>query len=175
LERDIKQNIKEAVKDGIDDYFSNKGWRFNLFTIPQVVWLIQIHFFMLNSMLFYFNAMYGENEDIVDQFPEEVTIYNEMIHHYLEEWIPFIGFLSVCLLVSGLLISVLSILPFVSKYGIIQTYAGYGFNSFLWFFLIYITYRIYDWSVMLFPLSFWITFMMVGLWQKLIEFINRKF
>ncbi|MBY6836266.1 hypothetical protein [Clostridium botulinum] len=132
IEDDVMDTGKEFVKNTI------KG--LNIFTVFHVVWLIEIYYLGLNSLL--------NNETIKQAFeivklPVLVERYNNLILGYFKEWNYFIFLLSAGLFICGFAFSFIKTIPGLSYYNIIYRYCSQGGYISGWLFLIYLSYIAY--------------------------------
>lgn len=85
--------------------------------------------------------------------PKSVIEYNQIILEYLSEYNTFALYLSVSIFACGICMEFLTALPILSRYRLVQSYAGYGLRCGLWIFLIWAIYKIYTYSRVIFMFS----------------------
>lgn len=168
-EEELIKNISSGVQQGMKSYFTEHLKKLNLFILPQIIWLLELYFLMLNALLkAYDNFNFPE---ITTSLPTLIVEYNKMILKLMDEWIPFVGILGVGLLLSSFFICHICVISKIGQYNIIRRYSSYGMFIFGWFILIFLTHFIYNWLQSLFPLAF--VFLIVIVYLE--AFINKIF
>lgn len=157
----------------IDTYLEKRIRLFNIYTLPQVAWIIELYYLMLNSLLVNASAL-GIKEVSIYSFPPQVNEYNLLIHQYLMQWAVFIQFLALGLLVSGFIISLVRAIPVLSDYKVISIYSKYGITSCMWFFLLGFTYNLYSYSPRLFPVSIFLVIFFIVSLKSVVKIIIEK-
>lgn len=175
-EKDLELMIKKALKDVLAEHFNEGKKEFTVFTIPQVVWIIELYYLFINCIYNYAQTAYVRSEfgDFVSGISKEVIQANEYIMDLFVTWMPFVNFATFSLFVSGVLISLVSIIPYVRRYSIIRLYSSYGVHTFFWFGLISLTYNLYELSYIWFPITFLICIILIIEWEQLWKYIKQK-
>lgn len=135
-----KLKIEDGVMDTGKEVVKNTLKGLNIFTIFHVVWLIEIYYLGLNSLLN--NGVIKKELQIID-LPVLAEQYNNIILRYFKEWNSFIFLLAVGLLICGFAFSLIKIIPGISDYIIIYRYCSIGGYISGWLFLIYFSYIAY--------------------------------
>ncbi|MFD2046033.1 hypothetical protein ACFSTA_12415 [Ornithinibacillus salinisoli] len=117
--------------------------KLNIYLIPQYSWLILLYYLMINAFYKIFIFFEKGNSEITLVLPEKVTSINVSILNILNEWNPFLLFLSITLFLSGIAIAGIYYLPILKSYkfsyrGAIGIYLG------SWLFLIVTTIWLFD-------------------------------
>ncbi|WP_102707336.1 hypothetical protein [Terribacillus saccharophilus] len=146
--------------------FSNelltRARKLNLYVLPQYVWLILLYYLMINSLY----NLFASTLESYPKIPQEVLIFNNVLMGYIEEWSPFLWFLSISLIISGILIAFIRYLPVLSSYNF--SYRGdIGIYLGSWILLISITIYLYEnfgsWFHVVIPLCYFV----IGIWEKI--------
>lgn len=135
-----KLKIEDGVMDTSKEFIKNTIKGLNIFTVFQVIWLIEIYYLGLNSLL--------NNETIKQAFqitklPVLAEQYNNVILGYFNEWNNFVLILSAGVFICGFVFSVIKTIPWLSDYNIIYMYCSQGGYIGGWLFLIYLSYIAY--------------------------------
>lgn len=133
------------MSDGLVDENLNKISeeilkKLNLYTILQVIWLIEMYYLGINSI---YGILVKSNTAYQFKIPSLILKYNELVLKYFNEFSDFILFLSVALLICGFSIIFIRFIPKLSDYNLLYQYSGYGFTAGIWLLLIYATYKLY--------------------------------
>jgi hypothetical protein len=125
--------------------FTNIISKLNLYVIPQFLWLMILYYLMINVFYNYYLFILKElNIHNKGYLPNEVIELNTKIMYEIKIWLPFILFLGIALLLSGLLIALIKYLPIIKNYEF--SYHG-DFGLFVggWLILICLTIKLYQW------------------------------
>ncbi|KNZ68289.1 hypothetical protein Tfer_3156 [Thermincola ferriacetica] len=146
----------------------------NLFTVPQAIWLIELYYLMLNSFLLFLKSISGL-DNIISHFPKQIFHFNSLILGYFQDWSSFVFFLSVGLFLSGIIISMVTTFPYISNYKMVIIYSGYGVTASIWLFLIWLTYKVFNYSYTLYPLIIIFLFYLFLARDQMLKIIKKKF
>lgn len=126
----------------IENELLTRARKLNIYLIPQYAWLILLYYLMLNCFYNLFDK-FIEHNNLNFELPAEVLSLNLKMMDLIEKWIPFFLFLSIALILSGIIIAAIRYLPFIGSYKL--SYHGMiGFDVGPWLFLMVITYYIFQ-------------------------------
>lgn len=131
-ENEIKKNISQSG--------ANLIGKLNLHTIFHALWLIELYYLGINSLL---NIVLNYDFTFIEIVPNEVQQYNSIIMSYFEQYIYFIIFSAVGLLLCGTAFVFISRIPLLCNYQLIRDYSSYGVTSGLWLLALCTTYQLY--------------------------------
>ncbi|WP_346244182.1 hypothetical protein MKZ19_07435 [Shouchella clausii] len=147
---------------------ANRVRKLNIYLIPQYLWLILLYYLTLNALYKIYDDgddPFKNNSDSTIDFPNEILLFNETIMTTIEKWTPFLWFLAIALIFSGLLITFIKFLPVISSYKI-SDHCDIGIYLGFWVLLIAITIYLFNFLGYFFPLTIPICFLLTGLWQS---------
>lgn len=165
--------VADGVKNGIKGYVTERIKLLNPFTLPQLIWMVELYYLMLNSLLLIIEKE-PNIKTIISGFPKEFFMYNKLINQYLLEWSTPVAFLGVGLLFSGIIISMVNKFPYVSDFKIVNTYSNYGVSACVWMILIWLTYRLFLLFSAWFPIVIVVLFYIFIVWEQAKEGIQNK-
>ncbi|MCR8655845.1 hypothetical protein [Paenibacillus endoradicis] len=167
---------QEVIKI-LDDYFTGKFKQLNLYVLPQFMWLILLYYLMLNSFVSIIdksNLLQNIGlKPILTYFPEIIIEKNELILQFLTDWCPFIIFLSIGLLLCGVILILLKEIIVIGEYKVIWNHSSYGISAFLWYSLIGITIYFYELMQAWFPLYVIVAYTLSKSFEIVKEKINK--
>lgn len=170
-------NEKDILK-ALDSFFSDKLKKLNLYILPQFIWLIELYYLLLNSLIQIVDKtkFYAEFnlKPISHYIPEVVAEKNLLIMKYLNEWNTFIFLFSFGMLICGILLTLLRGISVVKNYNIIFRHSSYGMDVFLWIFLIAVTFWFYEKLNYWFPFIIIIPYLWTKIWEKIKESLERR-
>lgn len=131
----------------LGDYIKNTFSKLNEYKILQLIWVIAIYYFVLNSIF-----------DFIERFVEKTVIitlkqsnagnileYNKIIINFLQEYeVEWIVLTILIFLTSIIVITVADTL--FEDYIFIRSCSRYGGNLSKWSLIIYVTYKLYIFS-----------------------------
>lgn len=122
------------------DYIKNIFSKLNQYTVLQLLWVIAIYYFVMNSLLDF--ALTIDSETIDISRINGILEYNESILSFLRKYeVIWIGFTTLLFLASIIVIMVTHVL--FEDYIFIRSCSRYGGDLSAWSLLIYGTYKLY--------------------------------
>ncbi|HBN06769.1 MAG TPA: hypothetical protein DD434_13435 [Bacteroidales bacterium] len=122
------------------DYIKNIFSKLNQYTVLQLLWVIAIYYFVMNSLLDF--ALTIDSETIDISRINRILEYNESILSFLRKYeVIWIGFTTLLFLASIIVILVTHVL--FEDYIFIRSCSRYGGDLSVWSLLIYGTYKLY--------------------------------
>lgn len=175
----MENSIEELGTKKTKSFFNKQIKNINLFTVFQVIWVIEVYYLMINSLLNLMRFLQTSTlYNILNEIPDKALEYNNLIIQYFDEWSFFAILLGIACFISGGIIGGIKYLPKIGDYTIIKVYADYGLYSGGWLLLIGSTYLLYNLNSKIFFLSFILMMIVVITLSKVIkdmrEWLNDK-
>lgn len=144
--------------------------KLNLFTLLQVIWLIEIYYLGINVSI---NILGGLK--VFDfKIPAQVIYYNEKILGYLDNYKSLVSVLVVAFFMCGVAGVFVRRIEILSKNKLINIYADFGVYCGIWLAIIWATYSAYEvtgYYFLTLPAIIWGIF---EIKEKAIEWLNNK-
>ncbi|MGF7401179.1 MULTISPECIES: hypothetical protein [Clostridia] len=124
----------------LTDYIKNTFSKLNQYTILQLLWVIAIYYFVLNSLLDFASTIDDMTFNITSI--KEILEYNQSILDFLQKyeivWIE----LTILIFFASIIVILVTHIIF-EDYIFIRSCSRYGGNLSLWSLMIYGTYKLY--------------------------------
>lgn len=137
-------------------YVTNLLNELNLYVLPQYLWLVITYYLTINVTYEYFLHIFRDEKEVIEKIPSEVLNINQVIMSEIDKWLPFVWFLAIAFLFSGICIGLIQHIPFLSKKRV-SIHGDYGLTLGIWLLLIAFTIEIYHFSGKFFPLFLLVT------------------
>ena len=111
----------------------------NIFTIFQILWIIEINYLGLNAIMNFVNKRNIFNIIL----PNEIEKYNNIILNIFNKYSQFIFCLSIGLMLCGACFTFIKRINIIKDYKNVIMYIDFGWEIGIWLLFIYITYYIY--------------------------------
>jgi hypothetical protein len=164
------------MSDIITDIVKSIFEKLNIYKILYVFWLIEIYYFMANSIdycIVKFMSWFGING--IFCLPQEAINYNQIILDKIKIWAIVIFYLGIILFISGIIISLLKVIPVIGESDIFISYSDYGLFIGLELILVYGTYWIFQFSNLVFIFLIPVTVIIIKLFKKVYNSILDKY
>ena len=145
-ENDIRDTIEETVNNCMKKYFKNGTKKLNLYTILQVMWMIELYYLGTNAIYEFLveNPKINKDFNIATIYlPKEIETYNNLIKEYFSSWSSFVIFFAIAMIICGICFAFIRLIPVLGDYRLIYSYSSYGIVVGGWLILIYCTYYLY--------------------------------
>ncbi|GAB1807647.1 hypothetical protein [Priestia megaterium] len=149
---------------------ANQIKKFNLYALPQFLWLVLLYYLMINVFFQYFQILFKEDVSI----PFKVIDFNNLIIDTIDKWLPFTWLLGIAFFLSGILISLIKFFPYVESHKV-SDHGDYGIFLGVWILLIASTYSLYNILGLYFPIAVPLVPIIKYLWDKAWEKLNKKY
>ncbi|MGZ0879049.1 hypothetical protein ACWZQY_024085 [Priestia megaterium] len=149
---------------------ANQVKKFNLYVLPQFLWLVLLYYLMINVFFQYFQVLFKEDVSI----PFKVIDFNNLIIDTIDKWLPFTWLLGIAFFLSGIFISLIKFFPYVESHKV-SDYGDYGIFLGVWILLIASTYSLYNILGLYFPIAVPLVPIIKYLWDKVWEKLNKKY
>lgn len=158
LKTEVVKNIANQIK------------KFNLYALPQFLWLALLYYLMINVFFQYFQILFKEDVSI----PFKVINFNNLIIDTIDKWLPFTWLLSIAFFLSGILISLIKFFPYIDSYKV-SDHGDYGIFLGVWISLIAFACTLYNKLGLYFPIVVPLVPTIKYIWDKAIKKSNKKY
>jgi len=158
LQTEVVKNIANQVK------------KFNLYALPQFLWLAILYYLMINVFFQYFQILFKEDVSI----PFKVINFNNLIIDTIDKWLPFTWLLGIAFFLSGILISLIKFFPYIDSYKV-SDHGDYGIFLGVWISLIAFACTLYNKLGLYFPIMVPLVPTIKYIWDKTIKKSNKKY
>lgn len=169
-----QDELATTIAEKVVKLLSDKIKKLNLFTFPQIIWITELYYLMINSIKDVIILLASDSSELYSFMPNEVEMYNNLVLQYMEHWMPMVIFLAVSMLISSAIICLARFVPYISSYKSIWTYTSYGFDVFIWLLLISTSFYLYTWLKVWFPVVVFFTFVIIIYLEQLVYHIKSK-
>lgn len=131
-------------KDAASKFLKKAIGFFNVFTVLQVSWMIELYYLGLNSVIHFFEFLINHNATGFNIPISPLIIeYNTIVLKYFSDYSMTVIIICIALFVCAFSFSFVKYIPILSDYNLLLQYVDYGFYCSGWLFLIWFTYKLF--------------------------------
>lgn len=149
----------------MDTFFGSLLKKLKIFQLLQFAWIIELYFFAYMSIIGFL-----KKNSIVYLCPPKLEYCLETLLSYFEKYNSYILLVSIILFFCGMCMMFFKDIIWIKEYESVNIYCDMGVEVGIWFFLIYITYKIY----ILLDVLFLFTPLLVWLIYKLVKYLIEE-
>ncbi|UXH44446.1 hypothetical protein N5C46_22990 [Rossellomorea vietnamensis] len=140
---------------------SNEVKKINLYSLPQYTWLVLLYYLSINAIWNWVQVI----DSKVDIMPKQVIDLNNIIFITLKTWVPFVLFLGIAFLISGICLGVIKFLPFLEDERF-SWHGAYGIVIGMWLVIICLSFQTYLNFPIMFPFIIPMLYIVIDLIRK---------